>query len=329
MLSQKGSNKVRVFTLFILVLSSVWTFPAFPRTLDRVVATVNEQVLTQSELQEAVELFVHQMNQTQKRVPNENEMKALERRVLEDLIDKKLLEDHAREAGVTASEEDIDRAIDDVLTRANLTRDQLQGALERDGIREEEYRDQIRNQIVKAKMIHQEIRNRIDIKDVDIEGYYLDHPEQFRTEEGVVLRHILLPIPKDPSPEEVEAVYQESVRIRDEVLAGTPFEEAAVKYSKDSSAAQGGWLGFFGRGALSPEMEETVWKLQEGEVSSPVRSPMGFHLIKVQEKTTGELRSLDKVRDMIREKLYEEAAERQFEVWRKELRKNAHIEVFM
>jgi len=329
MYCQKGAKPFRVFTVMILVLAWVGALPALFRTLDRVVATVDEEVLTQSELQEAVELFVHQLGQTQKRMPNENEMKAVERRVLEDMIDKKLLEAHAEEVGVTASEEDVDRAIDDVLSRANLTREQLQEALKRDGIRQEEYRDQIRNQIVKAKMIHQEIRNRINIKDVDIEGYYLDHSEQFRTEEGVVLRHILLPLPKEPSPDEVKAAYEESVRIRDEVIAGTPFEEAAVKYSKDSSAAQGGWLGFFGRGSMSPEMEAAVWKLKEGEVSQPVRSPMGFHLIKLQEKTTGELRSLDKVRDMIREKLYEEAAERQFEEWRRELRKNAHIEVFM
>jgi len=308
-----GSRSLRVLAL-VLLLFWAGAFPALPRTLDRVVATVDDEVLTQSELQEAVELFVHQIGQTQQRAPTEYEMKALERRVLEDLIDKKLLEAHAKEAGITASEEEVDRAVDDVLSRANLTRDQLEEALRRDGIRSEEYRDQIRNQIVKAKMIHQEIRNRIDVKDVDIEGYYLDHPEQFRTEEGVVIRHILLPLPKDPSPADVEAVQREALRIREELTAGTPFEEAAAHYSGDASSAnQGGYLGCFSRGTLSPEMEETVWKLQEGEVSLPVRSPMGIHLIRLDEKTSGDLRPLDKVRDLIREKLYEESAERQFE----------------
>jgi len=316
-----------------LVLAAAWLgAPAagLPRTVDRVVATVNDELLTQSELQEAVELFVHQIGQTQQRPPTDHEMKALERRVLEDMIDKKLLEEHAREAGITASEEDVDRAVDDVLARANLTRDQLQLALTRDGIREEEYRDQIRNQIVKAKLIHQEIRNRIDIKEEDVEGYYLDHPEQFRTEEGVVLRHVLLTLPPGAGPAQEEAVLQEARRIRQEILAGKPFEEAAMVYSQDkASDAQGGWLGFFGKGALSPEMEAVVWKLQEGEVSEPVRSAQGVHVILLVEKTSGDVRPLDKVRDTIREKLYEESAERQFEQWRKELRKDAHIEVFL
>jgi peptidyl-prolyl cis-trans isomerase SurA len=257
-------------------------------------------------------------------------MKSLERRVLEDMIDKKLLEEHAKEAGVTATEEEIDRAVEDVLTRANLTQEQLEQALKRDGIRQDEYRDQIRNQIVKAKMIHQEIRNRIDIKEEDIEGYYLDHSEQFRTEEGVVIRHILLLLPGNAGPKEVEDVFGEAERIRGEVLSGASFEEAAVRYSKDdASAAQGGWLGFFSKGSLSPSMETAVWNLKEGEVSEPIRSALGVHLIRLEEKTSGDIRPLDKVREMIREKLYEESAERQFEQWRKELRKNAHIEVFL
>jgi len=298
--------------------------------VDRVVATVNDEVLTLSELQEAVELFIHQIGQTQKRTPTEYEMKALERRVLEDMIDKKLLEEHAKEVGITATEEEIDRAVEDVLTRANLTQEQLDQALERDGIRKGEYRDQIRNQIVKAKMIHQEIRSRIDIKEEDIEGYYLDHPEQFRTEEGVVLRHILLPLPGKAGPEEAASALGEAERIRGEVLGGMKFEEAAMRYSKDeASAAQGGWLGFFSQGSLSPAMETVVWKLKEEEVSEPIQSAQGVHLIQLVEKTSGDIRPLDKVREMIQEKLYEESAERQFEQWRKELRKDAHIEVFL
>jgi peptidyl-prolyl cis-trans isomerase SurA len=325
----KGRFEISVF----LVLASLvcWMCPdgVLSRTLDRVVATVDDEVITLSELQEAMELFLHQIGQTQERTPSEQEKKALERRVLEDMIDKKLLEDHAKETGVKATEEEIDRAVEDVLSRAGLSQDQLQEALKRDGIPKEEYRDQIRNQIVKAKVIHQEVRNRVDIKDVDIEGYYLDHKEQFRTEEGVELRHILLLIPKNAQPADVEAVYREALRIRGELLSGMKFEDAAAKYSKDPSASQGGWLGFFGKGALSPEMEKFVWGLKQGEVSEPVQSSQGFHLVRVEERTTGEIRPLDKVRDSIREKLYEESAEREFEEWRKELRKNAHIEVFL
>jgi len=231
--------------------------------------------------------------------------------------------------GIEASEQELNRALQDVAARAHITADELKEALQKDGIRYEEYQDQLRDQIVKAKMIHREIRTQVDIKEEDIEGYYLDHPEEFRTKPGVVLRHILLPLPKIPTPDSIEKTKKEATKILDEILAGLPFEEAATRYSKEATAAKGGWLGFFKKGTLSPEMEATVETLEEGQISLPVQSQLGIHLIKLEEKTANDIRPLEKVREPIREKLYEEAAERQFEEWRKKLRKSAYIEVLL
>ena len=178
-------------------------------------------------------------------------------------------------------------------------------------------------------MIHREISARINIKDAEIEGYYLDHPEEFRSAKGVVLSHILLPLPPSASAAQVDASRKEAERIRGEIVGELKFAEAAARYSKDASAAQGGKIGFFRDGDLGPEMEQAVSGMAEGEVSQPVRSPLGMHLILLEERTTGDLRPLEKVKEQIREQLYEDAAERQFEEWRKELRKNAHIEVFL
>lgn len=300
------------------------------KIIDQVIATVNEDIITMSELDEAMEIYTHQLSQMQNRPPiSGQEKSALERRILEELIDKKLMENYALEKGIGASEEEINHAIEDVLSKANIDKTQLQQALEKDGIPYEEYRDQIRDQIVKAKLIHREISSHIDIKEAEIEGYYLDHPEEFQTEEGFNIRHILLPLPKKPSPEMIEKTRAEALRIRREILDGLPFEKAALKYSGDATAAKGGELGFFRKGDLNPEMEKAVSSLHEGEVSEPIRSPLGFHLIKLEERTSGEERALEKVKEMIREKLYELSAERKFEDWRMNLRKNAHIEVFL
>jgi len=305
------------------------TSPVSAEIIDSVVASVNEEIITQSELQEAMELLMHQMGSDQKQMPGKWELDAFKRRVLEELIDKKLIEDYARKMGIEATGEELDRALQDVAARAHISVEELKDALQKDGIRFEEYQDQIRDQIVKAKMIHREIRTQIDIKEEDIEGYYLDHPEEFRTKPGVVLRHILLLLPKSQTPESIVATKEEAKKIRNEIIAGLPFEEAAKRYSKEATAARGGWLGFFKKGSLSPEMEATVETLKEGEVSQPVQSQLGVHLIKLEEKTTNNIRPLDKVREPIREKLYEEAAERQFEEWRKKLRKSAYIEVLL
>ncbi len=320
-----------IFVISILVLFILVPFvPAAPaKIIDRVVATINEEIITLSELQEAVELLVHQMGKSQRQAPNSWEDQALRRRVLEELIDKKLIEDYAREKGIGASQEEVDRAIQDVAGRAHISVDQLKDTLKKDGLSFDEYQGQIQDQIVKAKMIHHEISAKIDIKDDTIEGYYVDHPEEFRTKPGAILRHILLNLPQKPSRQITEETKEKAYRILQEIHDGMPFEEAARRYSQEATAARGGLLGFFKKGDLSPEMEASVETLDEGKVSEPILSQRGIHLIKVEEKTSGEVRPLDKVRDLIREKLYDEAAERQFEEWRKKLRKNAYIEILL
>ena len=324
-------EKLSASSLFAWTLLALFVFaaPVSAEILDRVVATVNDGTITLSDLQESIEIFEHQVGKAKAENMSERDRKALERRVLEDLIDKTLIEGFAEKAGIQASEAEIDRAIQEVLSRAHITEAELREALKQDGLQYEEYRDQIRDQLIKAKMIQREIRARINIKDQQIEEYYLDHPDDFRAEEGVVIRHILFPLPHMPSPEVVDATVREANRVRREILDGKPFPEAANQYSRDETAGQGGWLGFFRKGSLSAEMEAGIERLGEGEISEPVRTALGIHLFKVEERTSGDIRPLEKVRDSIREKLYEEAAERQFEEWRKELRKNAHIEVFL
>jgi peptidyl-prolyl cis-trans isomerase SurA len=321
-----GRRSVATGILLALLLVGL---PASAEILDRVVATVNDKAILQSELQEAFELYQHQMGQQRPEMMSERDRTALQRRVLEDLVDKSLIEGFAEKEGIEASEEEIDRAIEEVLSRAHISEEELREALKKDNLDYLEYRNQIRDQLVKAKMIQREIRSRINIADKQIEEYYLDHPDEFRAEEGVVLRHILFPLPYPPAPEIVDATVEEANRVRQEIIDGKPFAEAARQYSNDPTAGQGGWLGFFRKGSLSAEMEGGIADLGEGEVSEPVQTGLGIHLLKLDERTTGDIRPLDKVRNSIQEKLYEETAERQFEEWRKELRKNAHIEVFL
>ncbi len=322
-------SRGRFVCLGILVALLLTALPASAEIIDRVVATVNDGAILESELQEAVEMYQHQIGQNMPQMMSDRDRTALQRRVLEDLIDKSLIQGYAEKAGIEASDAEIERAIKEVMTRAHITEEELREALKADNLDYDEYRGQIRDQLIKAKMIQREIRSRINITDKQIEDYYLDHPDEFRAEEGVVLRHILFPLPQSPTPEQVETAVQEARRVRQEILDGKPFAEAAGQYSRDATAAQGGWLGFFRKGSLSPAMEAGIVDLKEGEVSEPVQTPLGIHLLKVEERTTGDIRPLEKVRKSIQEKLYEEAAERQFENWRKELRKKAHIEVFL
>jgi|DewCreStandDraft_4_1066084.scaffolds.fasta_scaffold03845_5 peptidyl-prolyl cis-trans isomerase SurA len=326
-----ASRSLRLWGVVFLVVPAVLVLgrAGFAEVLDRVVATVDGTVITQSELQEAVEAFQRQAGEAGRSAENPWDRKALERRILEDLVDRKLMDQYASKQGITATDEEMEQAVKDVLARANMTREEFLKALQKEGVSYEEYRNQIRDQIIKAKMIHREVRAQIVIKDEEIESYYYEHPDEFRTEEGYMIRHVFLALPQNPRPEVVEAVLKEARRIREEILGGLPFEEAAAKYSQDPSAARGGWLGFFRKGALSEELDSAIGALEEGQVSEPILTQAGVHIVRLEERTTGGVRSLERVRETIREKLFEEAAERQFEKWRKDLRKNAYVEIFL
>lgn len=299
-------------------------------TIDRVVARVNNEVVTLSELEESIEFLMLKAGQPDASRLSTQERLTLQRRVLEELINKKLVEEFASTSGIQASDEEVDRAVQDVMVRNNLTREGLQAALKQDGLTFEEYRAQIRDQIVKAKLINREVRPNIGVSDDVVREYYLSHPEQFKTEQGVVLRHIMFSLPKHPGDKMVQDVLKKARSVRQEYLEGRPFEELARRYSQDdATAAQGGMLGFFRLEDLIPEFREAVDRLSESEVSEPIRTATGIHLVKIDERTTGELRPFEKVKDEIRSRLYEEQGERLFQDWIKELRKKAFVEILL
>lgn len=317
----------------VVMLACPWyamAVSAQAETIDRVVATVNNEIVTASELDESVEFLMLKAGQPDASRLSAQERLTLQRRVLEELINKKLVEEFAAKSGIQASDEEVDRAVQDVMVRNNLTRERLEAALRQDGLTFEEYRAQIREQIVKAKLINREVRPNIGVSDDAVREYYLNHPEQFKTEQGVVLRHIMFRLPKHPGDKTIQDTLKKARSVRQEYLDGRPFEELARRYSQDeATAGQGGMLGFFRREDLIPEFREAVERLSESEVSEPIRTPTGIHLVKVEERTTGALRPFEKVKDEIRSRLYEEQGERFFQDWIKELRKNAFIEILL
>ncbi len=303
---------------------------AYAEIIDRVIATVNNEVITLSELEESVALYMHKGVPSGAPPISAQEQQALQRRLLDELINKKLVEAFAVKSGIQASDDEVDKAIQDVMARNNLTKEKLLAALAQDGLSFDEYRAQIRDQIVKAKLIHREVRSRVNVSDDTVREYYLNHQEEFKAEQGVVLRHIMLRVPKDPSDRVLQETERRARSIRDELLQGRPFEEVARHYSQDeTTAAQGGLLGFFRIEDLIPEFRAVVADLGEGEVSEPIRTPQGIHLVKVEERTTGEVRPFEKVKEEIRLRLYEDQSERFFQDWIRDLRKNAFIEVLL
>lgn len=258
-----------------------------------------------------------------------NRIEKDDQEVLEQFITEKLLAAEVQLAGVMISEEDIDHYIDRIKERNRLRDEELVEALKREGTTMENYRTSIRAEMEKNEIINRQVRKRVNITSEDVERYYRLNPKQFTTQERVRLRHILFSLPEGGSPEREKEVMQRMLDIRSRLTAGGDFAGLAQEYSEGAGAAEGGDIGWIGRDSLLKQIEEIAFnKLSVGEISQPLRTSLGIHLIKLEGREAGRLLSLSEVQGKIKEELYAKALDERFQKWLKgDLRKRHRVDV--
>ncbi len=258
-----------------------------------------------------------------------NRIEKDDQEVLEQFITEKLLAAEVQLAGVMISEEDIDHYIDRIKERNQLRDEELAEALKREGTTMENYRASIRAEIEKNEIINRQVRKRVNITSEDVERYYRLNPKQFTSQERVRLRHILFSLPEGAPPEREKEVMQRMLGIRSRLIAGGDFAGLAREYSEGAGAAEGGDIGWIGRDSLLKQIEEIAFsKLSVGEISQPLRTSLGIHLIKLEGREAGRLLSLSEVQGKIKEELYAKALDERFQKWLKgDLRKKHRVDV--
>jgi peptidyl-prolyl cis-trans isomerase SurA len=295
--------------------------------IDRIVARVNDDVITLSELQEeGLPLFERlRENYTGKEL--DYQVQRAEREFLDQLILKRLQLQYASQIGVTASENDINAALKDVLTRNNLTQEQLTGLLTREGLTLQDYKDRLREQIILARLMNQAVRSRVSVDASEVEGYYQAHRDEFNQPAQARVKHIFFRIDAGTARPQVDAVYARATGVLKEARNGGDFADLARRYSEDATAANGGDLGFIKRGQVLPEFEEVIFAMKEGDISDVTRTPNGLHIVKVETFTKGSERPFPEIKAEIERRLLQEKIEKRFREWTNELRDRAFIEI--
>ena len=252
-----------------------------------------------------------------------------DREVLEQFITEKLMAAEVQLAGVRISEGDIDHYIGQIKERNRLRDEELVEALKREGTTMEKYRASIRAEIEKGEIVNLQVRKKVNITSEDVERYYRLNPKQFTTQERVRLRHILFSLPEAASPEREKEVVQRMLGIRSRLVAGEEFAKLAQEYSEGAGTAEGGDIGWIDRGSLLKQIEEIAFdKLSVGEISQPVRTSLGIHLIKLEGRQAGRLLPLSEVQGKIKEELYAKALNERFQKWLKgDLRRRHRVDV--
>jgi len=248
---------------------------------------------------------------------------------LEALITDKLLEKEVVDKKIEVKSEDIDHYVDQVKARNRIDDFRFEAALEAQGMTLERYRDRIKSELQKSQLVNREIRGRVSVSPEEVEHYYDVNREDFRTGERLTVRDIVFRVEPLDTDEDAARIRRKAEEVRQMILAGRGFEELAKQFSEGPGAEKGGLIGTFARGELEAELEPVVFALTPGRPSDVVRTDRAFHILRVDKVSPPGYRTVDEVRDQIRETLYQKAVEQRFQDWlSKDLRERHSVEVF-
>jgi peptidyl-prolyl cis-trans isomerase SurA len=300
-----------------------------PGVVEEIVARVNNQIITMSDYQKAgagLQQEVQQdcQNCTQQQIAAE--VADRRKNLLRDMIDQQLLIERAKDMDLNVETELVKR-LDDVRKQNNLsTMEDLEKAVEGQGLIWEDYKNQLRNGMLTQEVIRREVGGRLDIGSDEVKKYYEAHKQDYNRPEQVALAEIFLST-EGKSPEEIDAVRTRADDLHNRLVKGEDFGALARRYSQGSTADQGGDLGEFERGQLAKQLEDAVFGLEKGQFSDVIQTKTGFEILKVLDHFQAGLQPLEKVEGEITNILYRQKMEPALRTYLAQLREESYVQV--
>ncbi|MEW6332388.1 MAG: peptidylprolyl isomerase [Pseudomonadota bacterium] len=253
--------------------------------IDRIVVIVNDDVITESELNQRLRETRKQLELEKISAPPDA---ALRKQLLERMVLERLQLQLAAQSGIRVGESDVDRAFETVAQRNKLGAEEFRKALAQRGMDVAAYRNQLRDQLTIQQLLEREINNRINVTDSEVENFLENPQSRAGMDVAYQLSHILIGIPEAASPEAIQAARKRAEDVHRQLAGGANFEQTAVSQSQGADALKGGNLGWKQAGEL-PELFLTALKdLSVGGISEILRSPNGFHILKLNGKRGGD-----------------------------------------
>ncbi|MHB9154118.1 MAG: peptidylprolyl isomerase [Endomicrobiales bacterium] len=325
----------------------------FAKVVDKTVAIVNGEAIMLSEFDKIASPIIEQYKQAAPETEKTPEkIKELKQKLLDQMVEDKILKQQAQKSKIRITKRELEEGVNQVKKRfANEA--EFQSELKKENITTGQFEKRIEEQLMVMKLIEQEIKAKTpQPSEQEVKAYYekiqakmagkdlgLDKKEEDElgalakylsklTSEQVHARHILVAVDKNASKETKAAALKKIQGIQKELKDGADFEDLAQKYSDDpGSKPRGGDLGFFARGDMVPEFEKVAFSLNVGQVSEPVLTDFGYHLIKVEEKRAARKLTYDDVKNDLKELLAQKAAQKRYESWLKDLRAKASVKI--
>ena len=309
--------------------------------IEDIIARVNNQIITRSEFNRAKEQTANELKQ-QNVSDADPKFKERDKDVLRDLIDQQLLLEKGKDLGISGDTELVKR-LDEMRKQMNLdSLEDLEKAAQQQGVSFEDFKQNIRNNIITQQVIGSEVGRNIKISQQETQDYYNKHKAELERPEAVHLEEILVSteLPQNQQnankgadaasaedPAKIQAAEQKANQLLKELRGGAKFEDVAKKSSDGPTASQGGDLGIFKRGELAKELEDKTFTMKPGDVSDVIRTKQGFLILKVAEHYSAGIPPLNEIEPQIQEQIYMQKLNPALRTYLTKLREQAYIDI--
>jgi peptidyl-prolyl cis-trans isomerase SurA len=309
--------------------------------VEEIIARVNNSIVTRADVRRAREQLLSELRQSDANTADQ-EVKDHEKDLLRDLIDQQLLLQKGQELGISADTELVKR-LDELRKQMHAdSMEDLEKAANAQGIGFEDFKQNMKNNIITQRVISQEVGGHIAVSNQEIQQYYDQHKAEMERPEQVRLSEILIStqtaaqvktgkgetaLPETPSPEVVDKAQAKANQIYEMLKKGGKFDDLAKQYSNGPTSAAGGDLEYFKRGTLSKDLEAKVFDMQPGQYTEPIRTNQGFVILKVSEHQTAGVPALKDVTNQIQEQMYMTKMQPALRDYLTKLREEAYIDI--
>ena len=296
--------------------------------VDRIVAVVNDDLITLYDLNKNLQPYEENIKALGYTPEREREtLFKLRTDLLKRMVDRKLTDQVIKRNNIEVSEQEIDTALERLKESRSLTDEDLRTGLAQQGLTLEEYRKNIKQQLLRNKLVNREIKSKIVITEDDIKIYYDTHSEKYAGQKKYHIWNIFIRLPESADQSTKGLVLDKMETVITQLKQGRTFESLAAEDSDSPMDPQGADLGLFRLDELSPQLQKAVGVMKAGDFSPILKTDMGYQIIYVQKIAETDAKSLAKVKSEIQDALYNETVDNKFQAWIEELRKRSHIKI--
>lgn len=302
------------YIFFLIIFFLIISFSVRAEVVDEVVAVVNQEIITFSELSQAAQKYFSSADPSRYR------------EVLERLVDQKLIDQATKDMEIKVTEQDIDAMIQSFKENKKISDTQLRDVVAQQGLTWEEYRNELRDGIRRNQAVSQKIRQEVNITEDEIADYYKKNPENFFAPAQVKLEKVFFPFPEPATPEKKKAVLQRAEASLKKITSGADFQKVAQEGSLPDSSPSCD-VGVYKKGELTNAIDREAFALKAGEISNVIDTDKGYCIIRVLERTEEQSKKINEVRGAIGNYLFQQKMEDKIQKWLQELRSNAYIDI--